>query len=68
MASEWCYKNQNSSYRVNCTELLVKGKEIYFDFVGNLSYLSLRQVKKKKNLRDMEPSSSYLTEQAVRYI
>lgn len=48
MASEWCYKNQNLSFWVNCIELLVKGKEIYFDLVGNLSYLSLSKVKKKK--------------------
>ena len=46
MASEWYYKNQTLRYWVNCIELLVKGKEIYFNLVGNLSYLSSSQSRK----------------------
>ena len=28
MASKWSYKDQNSSYRVNFSEILIKGKDI----------------------------------------
>ena len=40
MKSEWSNKNQNSSYRVNFSEILIKGKEILYELAVNSSYLS----------------------------
>ena len=44
MASEWIYKNQDSTYGVNFSEFLSQEKERWFSFESNLvlSQLGIR--------------------------